>query len=152
MCCAFLGPSGNTCPKCAPQFEQTVSTRRIPYLLSVISVIALASTTSIDNTDGFRFTLGDKGWLLFRFSGTFYRITTRQAPHNLYTTGAKLRNVSKFLGAKDHRITANDLRDLETEYGRLNVETSRSVLEFYQSRKNGAAADAGAMRQAAITP
>jgi uncharacterized protein (DUF2336 family) len=57
-----------------------------------------------------------------------------------------------FLGAKDHRITANDLRDLEDEYGQLNVETSRSVLEFYQSRKNGAAADAGAMRQAAITP
>ena len=27
----------------------------------------------------------------FRYSGTFYRITTRPAPHNLYTTGAKLR-------------------------------------------------------------
>ncbi len=40
-----------------------------------------------------------------------------------------------FLGAKDHRITANELRELESEYGRLNVETSRSVLEFYQSRK-----------------
>jgi uncharacterized protein (DUF2336 family) len=40
-----------------------------------------------------------------------------------------------FLGAKDHRITANELRELEAEYGRLNVETSRSVLEFYQSRK-----------------
>src|SRR5229473_2544212 len=44
-----------------------------------------------------------------------------------------------FLGAKDHRITANDLRDLENEYGDLNVKTSRSVLEFYQSRKNAAA-------------
>jgi hypothetical protein len=43
-----------------------------------------------------------------------------------------------FLGAKDHRITAQDLRDLESEYGRLNIETSRSVLAFYQSRKNGA--------------
>jgi uncharacterized protein (DUF2336 family) len=41
-----------------------------------------------------------------------------------------------FLGAKDHRITANELRDLESEYGRLNIETSRSVLEFYKSRKN----------------
>ena len=41
-----------------------------------------------------------------------------------------------FLGAKDHRITAKDLNDLESEFGRLNVETSRSVLEFYQSRKN----------------
>jgi uncharacterized protein (DUF2336 family) len=48
-----------------------------------------------------------------------------------------------FLGAKDHRITAQDLRDLESEYGRLNIETSRSVLAFYQSRKNGAAAKPG---------
>jgi len=44
-----------------------------------------------------------------------------------------------FLGAKDHRITAQDLRDLESEYGRLNIETTRSVLAFYQSRKNGTA-------------
>jgi hypothetical protein len=46
-----------------------------------------------------------------------------------------------FLGAKDHRITAKDLNDLEKEFGRLNVETSRSVLEFYQSRKKGGDAD-----------
>ena len=42
-----------------------------------------------------------------------------------------------FLGAKDHRITARELNDLEREFGRLNVETSRSVLSFYRSRKNG---------------
>lgn len=41
-----------------------------------------------------------------------------------------------FLGAKDHRITAKDLNDLESAYASLNVETSRSILEFYQSRKN----------------
>jgi uncharacterized protein (DUF2336 family) len=41
-----------------------------------------------------------------------------------------------FLGAKDHRITARELKDLEREFGRLNIETSRSVLEFYQSRKD----------------
>jgi uncharacterized protein (DUF2336 family) len=41
-----------------------------------------------------------------------------------------------FLGAKDHRITANELSVTESEYARLNVETSRSVLQFYQSRKN----------------
>jgi uncharacterized protein (DUF2336 family) len=41
-----------------------------------------------------------------------------------------------FLGAKDHRITAQELNDTEREYGRLNAETSRSVLKFYQSRKN----------------
>ena len=44
-----------------------------------------------------------------------------------------------FLGAKDHRITANDLRSLENDYDRLNIETTRSVLAFYQSRKNGTA-------------
>jgi uncharacterized protein (DUF2336 family) len=44
-----------------------------------------------------------------------------------------------FLGAKDHRITASDLRKLESDYDRLNIETSRSVLAFYQSRKNGTA-------------
>ena len=49
-----------------------------------------------------------------------------------------------FLGAKDHRITAKDLNDLESEFGRLNVETSRSVLKFYQSRKSAAGADSGA--------
>ncbi len=41
-----------------------------------------------------------------------------------------------FLGAKDHRITAQDLSDLERDFGRLNIETSRSVLKVYQSRKN----------------
>ncbi|HEY3794090.1 MAG TPA: DUF2336 domain-containing protein [Bradyrhizobium sp.] len=56
-----------------------------------------------------------------------------------------------FLGAKDHRITAKELHDLEGEFGRLNIETSRSVLEFYQSRKNvdkNAAADSAQARQA----
>jgi uncharacterized protein (DUF2336 family) len=55
-----------------------------------------------------------------------------------------------FLGAKDHRITAQDLRDLESEYGRLNIETSRSVLAFYQSRKNGAAAEPGQTQPIAL--
>ena len=55
-----------------------------------------------------------------------------------------------FLGAKDHRITAQDLNDLENEFGRLNIETSRSVLEFYQSRKNAGAADSGLRRPAPL--
>ncbi|HLJ00642.1 MAG TPA: DUF2336 domain-containing protein [Bradyrhizobium sp.] len=42
-----------------------------------------------------------------------------------------------FLGAKDHRITASDLRELESDYGRLNVETSRSVLEFCRTHRTG---------------
>ena len=54
-----------------------------------------------------------------------------------------------FLGAKDHRITARERNDLEREYARLNIETSRSVLEFYQSRKNidKNGVDAAAKRQ-----
>jgi hypothetical protein len=53
-----------------------------------------------------------------------------------------------FLGARDHRITAQDLDDLENEFGRLNIETSRSVLKFYQSRKHAEAIDSG-LRQPA---
>jgi uncharacterized protein (DUF2336 family) len=55
-----------------------------------------------------------------------------------------------FLGAKDHRITAKDLSSLESDFGRLNVKTSRSVLEFYQSRKNADAAETGTKRQPAL--
>jgi hypothetical protein len=55
-----------------------------------------------------------------------------------------------FLGAKDHRITAQELRDLESEFGRLNVETSRSVLKLYQTRKTAAGADSGPTRQAPL--
>jgi hypothetical protein len=54
-----------------------------------------------------------------------------------------------FLGARDHRITANDLKDLEHEFGHLNVATSRSIVEFYQSRKNAAAAGSDVTREPA---
>ena len=57
-----------------------------------------------------------------------------------------------FLGAKDHRITAQELKDLEREFGRLNIETSRSVLKFYQSRKNAGDAAADAEAPAGASP
>jgi uncharacterized protein (DUF2336 family) len=44
-----------------------------------------------------------------------------------------------FLGAKDHRIPADDLNDTKEEFARLNIETSRGVLRAYQSRKNATA-------------
>src|ERR1700730_9487767 len=53
-----------------------------------------------------------------------------------------------FLGAKDHRIPALDLTDLENQFARLNVETSRSVLELYQTRKNAAVAETSTNRLA----
>jgi uncharacterized protein (DUF2336 family) len=55
-----------------------------------------------------------------------------------------------FLGAKDHRITAQELKDLERDYGRLNIETSRSVLKVYQSRKHPADTASDAKRQPAL--
>jgi BMFP domain-containing protein YqiC len=54
-----------------------------------------------------------------------------------------------FLGAKDHRITAQDLDDLENEFGRLNVATSLSVLECYRSRKNARTAVSAVKHQPA---
>jgi uncharacterized protein (DUF2336 family) len=44
-----------------------------------------------------------------------------------------------FLGAADHRITSQDLEGMRREFVGLNVETSRSVLRLYQSRKLAAA-------------
>ena len=55
-----------------------------------------------------------------------------------------------FLGAKDHRITGSELRELESEFDRLNLKTSRSVLEFYQSRKSAGDSNDGPKRQPAV--
>jgi uncharacterized protein (DUF2336 family) len=51
-----------------------------------------------------------------------------------------------FLGAKDRRISAHDLDDMREDFARLNTATSRSVLRFYQSRKNAAAVEADQRR------
>ncbi|WP_407160593.1 DUF2336 domain-containing protein [Bradyrhizobium sp. STM 3557] len=55
-----------------------------------------------------------------------------------------------FLGAREHRITAGELRDLERDYARLNAQTSRSVLEFYQSRKKPGVATSDASRESEL--
>ena len=52
-----------------------------------------------------------------------------------------------FLGAKDHRLTAQELNDAEREFNRLTVETSQIVLEFYQSRKSAVGYDSDVKRQ-----
>jgi uncharacterized protein (DUF2336 family) len=51
-----------------------------------------------------------------------------------------------FLGAPDHRIASQSLDDMRREFAGLNVETSRSVLKLYQSRKQAAAADSDERR------
>jgi len=55
-----------------------------------------------------------------------------------------------FVVAKDHRITARDLSDLEREFGRLNVATSKSILKFYQSRRDADAVEPGREARAAV--
>ncbi len=51
-----------------------------------------------------------------------------------------------FLGAKDHRISSCDLDDMREEFASLDTEASRSVLKFYQSRKNAADAESDQRR------
>ena len=46
-----------------------------------------------------------------------------------------------FLGAPDHRIASQHFDALRREFAGLNVDTCRSVLNAYQSRKQAAAAD-----------
>ena len=46
-----------------------------------------------------------------------------------------------FLGAKNHSISARELDRMREEFVRLNIETSRTVLSFYKSRKHASAAD-----------
>jgi hypothetical protein len=52
-----------------------------------------------------------------------------------------------FIGAKDHRITAGELDELQSDFQRLHPETSRSIVEFYQSRKHAAFAHDGMARE-----
>lgn len=51
-----------------------------------------------------------------------------------------------FLGARDCRISARALDDMREEFAHLNLETSRSVLRFYQSRKDAAAVESDQRR------
>jgi len=46
-----------------------------------------------------------------------------------------------FLHAKEHRISTKALNSMKEEFERLDAKTARNVLEFYQSRKNAAAAE-----------
>jgi Uncharacterised protein conserved in bacteria (DUF2336) len=46
-----------------------------------------------------------------------------------------------FLGARDHRISARDLDRSKEQFGRLNTETCRGILELYRTRRSEAAAE-----------
>jgi hypothetical protein len=51
-----------------------------------------------------------------------------------------------FLGTPDHRIHAQRLEQMKREFDALNCETSRSVLQTYQSRKQAVAAESNDRR------
>jgi uncharacterized protein DUF2336 len=51
-----------------------------------------------------------------------------------------------FLGAPDHRISSLSLDDMRREFVGLNIETSKSVLNTYRSRRLAAAADSSERR------
>jgi hypothetical protein len=53
-----------------------------------------------------------------------------------------------FLGARDNRITARELQDQERSFANVNAQSSRSVLEFYRSRKKPSPADGGSRPEA----
>jgi Uncharacterised protein conserved in bacteria (DUF2336) len=55
-----------------------------------------------------------------------------------------------FLGARDHQISASDLEAKNKEFERLSLKACKSILEFYQSRKNLMAEDDSSRRLAPL--
>jgi uncharacterized protein (DUF2336 family) len=51
-----------------------------------------------------------------------------------------------FLSAASYQISASEFEDLRKEYSSLGVETSKTVLEFYRSRKTASAKKSGPTR------
>ena len=92
-------------------------------------------------------TLPPETFGVLKFSGT---INAESVADHKAALLRVLNAAGRKLLAEDHRITAKELSSLEKEFGRLNIKTSRSVLEFYQTRKHAGDFDAGAVRQPAL--
>jgi DUF3048 family protein len=77
----------------------------------------------------------------FRWGGSFHRVSTRFSPHNLYTTGAKLRTLASRVGAADGRITWpwTFARDAVLGWrpvgGRIVVSYQANVIRYDYDRK-----------------
>jgi hypothetical protein len=77
----------------------------------------------------------------FRWGGSFHRISTRASPHNLYTTGAKLRALATRVGARDGPITWpwTFARDAVLGWrpvgGRIVVSYQANVIRYDYDRK-----------------
>jgi hypothetical protein len=77
----------------------------------------------------------------FRWGGSFHRSSTRASPHNLYTTGAKLRALATRVGARDGPITWpwTFARDAVLGWrpvgGRIVVSYQANVIRYDYDRK-----------------
>ena len=79
----------------------------------------------------------------FRWGGSFHRVSTRLSPHNLYTTGTKLRGIAAAQGVKDTPFTwpwtfAPDLSmPLRPTGGRIQVAYRANAIRYdYDRRTN----------------
>jgi hypothetical protein len=51
-----------------------------------------------------------------------------------------------FLSATNYQIAAGELEDLKQEFSKLNIEPSKTIMEFYRSRKAASARSSGSPR------
>ena len=112
----WQAPAEGGIPRCMMVFQENIPTDVGPVRSSRYYYVAWASELralyahaggSPQALDALR-ALGN-GQLVynadeFRWGGSFHRISTRFSPHNLYTSGAKLRAIAKTVGAKDGPI------------------------------------------------
>ena len=68
---------------------------------------------------------------LFEESGDLLLVLTRALGFSWSTTMSFL-----FLAARDHRISSRNLETKKREFDSLRLESAKSILEFYQSRKD----------------
>ena len=78
----------------------------------------------------------------FRWGGSFHRISTRSSPHNLYTTGAKLRAIARTVRANDGpikwpwRFARDAVMGWRPVGGRIVVSYQANVVRYDYDRKS----------------
>lgn len=77
----------------------------------------------------------------FRYNGSFYRLTTRFSPHNLYTEGPNLRSLGQRIGAKDKayktvwRFAPDAPLDARPYGGSITVRYNANTITYKYDRK-----------------
>lgn len=80
----------------------------------------------------------------FRWGGSFHRVTTRFAPHNLYTSGKSLRGIAAAVGAKDEGLKSpwRFARDAALGWrpvgGRIEVAYRANAIRYDYDRRSNA--------------